>query len=319
MAAAPPLSPPASASSSDARWLRFRVRDSGIGVSRSHLELIFEPFVQAEQSTVRRFGGTGLGLTICRRLVRAMGGDLVARSAGMGKGTTLVFAIPLLSGGPPLPPSPRLSEALTPTSDAEPEPVTSAQPEASYAPPPLSPCLPRRISPSPGLSSAEASAKALNVLVAEDDPLSQLVMRKLLGRLGVRFSLVENGALAVDAFLAQQHTPFNIVLLDLHMPLLDGLAAAREMCAAIARGEAPPTPLYALTASCSDEERARCAEAGMVDLIPKPIKLEGLKTLLRKHAAAEARGPGVHAAHELGLVARGPGHELGFWGGGVLQ
>jgi CheY-like chemotaxis protein len=87
------------------------------------------------------------------------------------------------------------------------------------------------------------------------------------------------------------------------------------MCAAMASGEAAPTPLYALTASCSDEERARCAEAGMLDLITKPIKVDGLKALLRKHAhpprgssgsatavsGAEQRGPHMRPGYELGI------------------
>ena len=272
------------------RWLRFRVRDTGIGVEAAQLERIFEPFVQAESSTVRRFGGTGLGLTICRRLARAMGGDLVAESAGVGHGTTLVFTIPLLlpdADAPSPPPSPSSSSNAQPA-DAPPTPSTPVQPPlqppsaTQYSPPLVNP-------PAASLPSPLSNAAALNVLVAEDDPLSQTVMRKLLSRLGVRFSIEADGARAVEAF---QRDRFDLVLLDLHMPILDGLGAAREMCAAMASGEAAETPIYALTASCSDEERARCAEAGMAGLIPKPIKLELLRQLLRKHGQPEPAPPG---------------------------
>ena len=179
-----------------------------------------QPFVQAEQSTVRRFGGTGLGLTICRRLARAMGGNLVAESAGDGAGTTLTFTIPLLLPGEPSPPpSPRLEVAsMRPSAQAngtgpDTPPRLELSAEPSYEPPPLlaGPQSPLSLLPPPPVPSA------LSVLVAEDDPLSQTVMRKLLSRLGVRFTVVENGQLAVHAFLRDR---FNLVLLDLHMPLL---------------------------------------------------------------------------------------------------
>ena len=227
------------------RWLRFRVRDTGIGVSPEQLQRIFEvrahafvacapahasrsaslqPFVQAEQSTVRRFGGTGLGLTICRRLARAMGGDLVAESAGDGQGTTLIFTIPLLlPGGPSPPPSPRMEAAsmrppaLADGAAPETPPRLELSAEPSYEPPPLlaGPRSPRSPQPPP-----QAVPSALSVLVAEDDPLSQTVMRKLLSRLGVSFTVVDNGQLAVHAFVRDR---FNVVLLDLHMPLLGAL------------------------------------------------------------------------------------------------
>ena len=210
-----------------------------------------------------------------------MGGDLVAQSAGVGHGTTLVFTIPLLLpdvNAPSPPPSPSSSTAQP--ADAPPTPATPVQPPPTapqYSPPLVNP-------PAASLSSPLHDAGALNVLVAEDDPLSQTVMRKLLSRLGVRFAIEADGARAVEAFLRDR---FNLVLLDLHMPILDGLGASREMCAAMASGEAAETPIYALTASCSDEERARCAEAGMAGLIPKPIKLDVLKELLRKHGQPE--------------------------------
>jgi CheY-like chemotaxis protein len=219
-------------SSPDGRWLRFRVRDTGIGVEPAQLERIFEPFVQAEQSTVRRYGGTGLGLTICRRLARAMGGDLVAESGGVGKGTTLVFTIPLMlpsdaADAPPSPsppPSPSSSGDSQAPGSSPSTPRTPAQPppSAQYAPPPMSP------QPAAPPSPPGGDISSLSVLVAEDDLLSQTVMRKVLGRLGVSFAIEANGALAVEAFRRDR---FHLVLLDLHMPLLGVMC--RLLCAAI--------------------------------------------------------------------------------------
>jgi CheY-like chemotaxis protein len=205
----------------------------------------------------------------------------------MGHGTTLVFTIPLLlpsDAAADAPPSPPPSAASSDSSsDAPPAPCTPPQPPLQ--PPPSVEYSPQPMSPSAAVPpSPPWNAGALSVLVAEDDPLSQTVMRKVLSRMGVRFTIVANGAYAVEAFMREH---FSLVLLDLHMPVLDGLGAAREMCAAMASGEAAATPIYALTASCSDEERARCAEAGMSGLIPKPIKVELLKSLLRKHARPE--------------------------------
>jgi two-component system sensor histidine kinase EvgS len=227
------------------------------------LERIFNPFVQAEQSTVRRFGGTGLGLTvrsqhllmscdvpfsdmhsspllaqICRKIARAMGGDLTAASEGMGKGTTMTFTIPLceppgdvaVSSGAavnaadaPLDgawalalPESAASRGISDDSALKQESedavaVTGgsadgvpafAAPLAALRPPPLLPPPSPTASPAPPVTppSVLPSPNAAHILVAEDDPLSQAVMRKVLSRLGLRHTLVGDGAAAVEAY-----------------------------------------------------------------------------------------------------------------------
>ena len=232
-------------------------------------------------------------------------------------GTTLTFTIPLLTP----PPGSEITTGASMAGAAAAPPWAAALPDVSEAVPPASP-----VPPSP--SSAPQSPVqegGLHVLVAEDDALSQAVMRKVLGRMGLRHTIVANGATAVEAYRAgaccvllverwhlthRASDTFDLVLMDLHMPVMDGLEATRAICALVARGERPYTPIVvrcaaietasvaagamttcaglaqALTASCSDEERARCLSAGMVELMPKPIKLDALKArqlLLRMH------------------------------------
>jgi CheY-like chemotaxis protein len=201
-------------------WLRFRVQDTGIGLAKEKLQSVFLPFTQAEQSTVRVYGGTGLGLTvrpsrmsactrrlacsrecagaqICRRIAAAMGGSLVAHSEGLGKGVTMEFVIPLRSG------KKRRSSTVVVDMSA----LSRAHPcDAAAAPP-----LPPQTSPdspvsdgasSPASASADAAPPAatdcVRVLIAEDDKLCQTLMRKLLPKMGFIATLVDNGASAVE-------------------------------------------------------------------------------------------------------------------------
>ncbi len=195
------------------------------------------PFVQAEQSTVRKYGGTGLGLTICQRIARAMGGDLTAQSAGLGMGTTLEFTIPLLTpvdhdappggsrlcevteaaAGPLAAPAaepavrdsavrdeagavhvgdvvaaPPALSAGTPAAGGTAATAAAAAGPSFVPPPPLLPLL--------ALLPAGPVASSTNILIAEDDALSQMVMRKVLRHLSLRHTLVANGAEAVEAY-----------------------------------------------------------------------------------------------------------------------
>ena len=230
------------------RYLRVSVEDNGVGIDPAALERIFLPFRQESESTVREFGGTGLGLTICRRIAAAMGGDLAAASAGKGKGAAFTLSVPLT-----LPTAEELAAAA----------LTESVPAVPAAP--------------------VAQAHALRVLVAEDDGPSQLIVRKLLSRLGVQHAtVVDNGQAAVQAAC---ETAFDLILLDLHMPLLDGMAAARHICAAARDvGKAVP-PIVALTASVSEETQRACAAAGMAAHLAKPISLARLARVIGDHCA----------------------------------
>jgi hypothetical protein len=203
------------------RWLRFQVRDTGIGlaagaaqcVRRVHqpafaadaqccccagdIERVFMPFVQAQQTTVRQYGGTGLGLTICRRIARALGGDLTAASEGLGAGCSLTFTVPLCVP-PPGDAAAAALPALLPVPHQNGKLLGSPPAEALELPETQSPPSPASSASPP--ASVSSAAGAANILVAEDDLLSQAVMRKVLSRLGLRFTLVGDGAAAVEAY-----------------------------------------------------------------------------------------------------------------------
>ena len=228
----------ASAYGPAAQGWRIEVRDTGIGIADDKIGLLFEPFVQADAATSRRFGGTGLGLAITRRLIDAMGGQSGVRSRP-GRGSTFWFEVTLPAG----------SGAEAAASPAEPVP----------GPPPL------------------------DLLVAEDNPVNQMIISAILRRLGHRVTCVENGRLALGLALAH---PFDAILMDMQMPEMDGLAATR----AIRNLPAPHgvVPIIALTADASSERRRFYDGAGLTDFLTKPIDRHALAKRLDSIAAAAA-------------------------------
>lgn len=216
------------------RLLRVRVRDTGIGIAAEAIDRLFEPFVQADVSTTRRFGGTGLGLAITRRLVEAMGGRIGVESVP-GKGTCFSFDV-------------RLAAAAG-------EPV--ARPRAT----------------------APAVAP-MSILLAEDNGINRMLVEALVRRDGHAIISVENGRLAVEAAAERR---FDAILMDMQMPELDGLAATR----AIRESDGPnaATPIIALTADAAIERRALYDDAGLTDLLTKPIHSAALIDRLRRIGA----------------------------------
>ncbi|MDE2395812.1 MAG: response regulator [Burkholderiales bacterium] len=222
-------------------WLRVQVRDTGVGIAPEVLPQLFQRFTQADASTTRRFGGSGLGLVICKNLVELMGGTVHVDSRP-GSGSRFWFDLPF-------------DGAAAPSAAPEPEPVRRPVREAA-------------------------------ILVAEDNPINQQVVRAMLERQGMRVTLVEDGARAVAAF--RQGT-FDLVLMDCQMPVMDGYEATRLIRAAQADGAR--IPIVALTANAMAEDRQRCADAGMDGYVAKPITAAALYEALNRHlgpALAEA-------------------------------
>ncbi|MDX2010698.1 MAG: ATP-binding protein [Myxococcaceae bacterium] len=213
--------------------VRVSVADTGIGISAGAVERLFSPFEQAERSTTRRFGGTGLGLALSRNLVRLMGGDITVESVE-GVGSRFWFDVPLEVGMAALAPS-------------EPE-VTPA-----------------------------AERSVLPVLVVDDNPINLKVACSLVEKAGYRTQVAENGAEALELVQTQ---PFLLVLMDCHMPVMDGFAATERIRGL--DGDVSMTPIVALTASAMPEELEACKRSGMNECLTKPVSLAALKAVLQR-------------------------------------
>ena len=233
----------------------FAVSDEGVGTAPERLEQIFQPFVQADASITRTHGGTGLGLTICRHMVEAMGGRIWAASA-LGHGSEFHFELPL-----PL------------AANAEDGAITAA---------------PR----------TELRDNRLDVLLVEDHQTNRYLIQEMLKRLGHAVTAVENGQEAVAAVGGRKGGPFDLILMDIQMPVLDGLAATRAI--RMLPEPAASTLICAITAEDSSERRAAMKAAGIDEVLAKPIKADGLARLLRPLATRLPSHPVAHIDRSLG-------------------
>ena len=229
--------------------LHFAVEDTGIGIPADKQQAIFEAFRQSDSSTTRRYGGTGLGLTVSAQLAALMGGRIWVDSE-VGRGSTFHVVVPLR-----LPPSPR------PGPPAGAEPDRPAEADCRQAEPP--------------------EASPLRVLLAEDDPVNQEVAVGLLELRGHRVEVACNGREAVDLF---RREPFDLVLMDVEMPEMDGLAAAAAI-RDIEHAGGTHTPIVAMTAHAQQSLRHRCLSAGMDGCVAKPIQPHQLYRVLQTAAA----------------------------------
>ena len=226
------------------------VQDSGIGIPADKLESVFEPFVQAESSTTRRFGGTGLGLTISRGFARAMGGDITASSV-YGQGTCFSFSIDAGDLGAALMLEPHELALVT----DEPAPVQSV----IWRFPPK------------------------HVLVVDDGMENRQLVRVLLEDVGLRVSEAENGQLALERIASEQ---FDLVLMDMQMPVMDGQTATRRL-----RAQGSQLPVIALTANAMKGFERELESAGFSGYLTKPIDVDALLRDLAHRLGATVADP----------------------------
>lgn len=245
--------------------VEFVVRDSGMGIAADKLHEVFEPFSQADNSITRRFGGTGLGLTISRRLARAMQGDLTLNSA-LGIGSVFCLRVPL------------------------------AQAREQDLPGMVAGSPPRRTQ----------QVQALRLLLVEDNPVNQVLACALLEQAGHQVEKASDGREGLQRW---QQGGFDAVLMDVQMPVLDGLNATRELREIERQQGLRRTPVIAMTANAMTGDRERCLAAGMDDYISKPFRREDLGAALARiqppvqSVQSHAQGPnaGAHSMANPGV------------------
>ena len=235
--------------------VRFEVRDTGIGLSKDQISQLFQVFQQADNSTTRKYGGTGLGLVISKQLVDLMGGDMGVTSTP-GAGSTFWFTAPLQVG-------------------------------VETAP---APCL-----PNPVVAVGQGGRlQGLRVLVAEDNAFNQQVAQEILRGFGALVRTASNGREALELI---HHEVFDLVLMDLQMPEMDGMEATRQIRRFTHLNN---LPVVAMTANASEDDRLRCAEAGMDEFLTKPFQpshlYDKLSGVLDKRAVLSVAGDTMAAA-----------------------
>ena len=228
--------------------VRFRITDTGIGVTPEQQARLFQPFQQAEGSTTRRFGGTGLGLVISRRLAELMGGE-VEMDSTPGAGTTLQLTLVLPQGD---------------VADLEPD--APAEPGQGFLARPLP-------------SVAQALAERSLVLIVDDHPTNRLVVARQLALAGYASESADDGVKGLQAWRTGRYA---MVLSDVHMPEMDGYEMTRALRAEEAAAGKARTPVVALTAAALKGEAERSQAAGMDEFLAKPISIPELVACLRR-------------------------------------
>lgn len=218
--------------------LHCRVRDSGIGIEATALAHIFNAFTQEDSSITRRFGGSGLGLSITHSLVNAMGGTISVTST-KGTGSTFEFVLPFTHVATPSTSAPNTS------SQAESNPVTSF---------------------------------SGHILLAEDNEINQMIAYDVLESLGFTVDAVDNGRQAQEARI---HTHYCLILMDCHMPEMDGFEATLAIRQYEQENHLSRIPIIALTADAQHATKDRCQAVGMDDYLTKPFNIELLAAKLQ--------------------------------------
>lgn len=219
--------------SNASEFIQFSVKDTGIGIPADKQEMIFDSFTQADASTFRKYGGTGLGLTICKQMSRLMQGDIRVISE-QGKGSTFEFIIPLIHGEKP--------------STEDIEPITKHE-----------------------------YKDVMKILIAEDNLMNQKLIQAYMRKLERYYIIAENGIEALEKLKSEK---FDMILMDLEMPVLDGYETMRKIRSGEAGTDNSEIIIYAMSAHVLKETITKCIEDGFSGYITKPLDLKKLKSIL---------------------------------------
>ncbi|MCH8966176.1 MAG: CHASE3 domain-containing protein [Planctomycetes bacterium] len=246
----------------DAQCLQFDVIDTGRGMTRQQVAKLFQPFMQADTSTTRKFGGTGLGLTISKRFAALLGGDVTVPATELGVGTT--FRASIATGS--LAGVKMLEDPISATD------VASKSKAVSQV--------------------SAADLRGYRILLAEDGPDNQRLISLVLKNAGAHVDLAENGKIAIDKVLAalKGDQPYDVILMDMQMPVLDGYAATTLL-----REQNYTGPIIALTAHAMAGDREKCVKAGCDDYTTKPIDRAMLIRVVAAWAEKTRTGSGLRS------------------------
>ncbi|MHB8382299.1 MAG: ATP-binding protein [Candidatus Binataceae bacterium] len=229
--------------------IRFVITDTGIGIPSDRIQQIFEEFIQVDSSTTRKYGGTGLGLAIANRLVHLMGGSIEVDSE-LGRGSAFHFIIPIVPVAPAV------------------ETAAAASAAAADAYPP------------PRSAAGATQWRALRILLAEDAEDNRALIRAYLSKTRHVIETAENGAVAVEKYRSGR---YDLVLMDVQMPVMDGHSAVRAIRDLERESGRPRTPIYALTAFAFRDDAEKTRAAGCDGHLTKPIRKATLLALLEEH------------------------------------
>jgi CheY-like chemotaxis protein/anti-sigma regulatory factor (Ser/Thr protein kinase) len=237
----------------------FTVTDTGIGINPEQVARLFTPFEQADSSTTRQYGGTGLGLAISHNLATLMGGEITVQSVP-GKGSSFTLRLPLPVSVPSIPAIAEHQHHVLPGA--------------------------KRLA-------------GLKVLAAEDVEVNRLILEDLLVHEGAQVQFAVNGKEALEQLEEAGVSSFDVVLMDIQMPVMDGHEAARRI-----RDLSSGLPVIGLTAHALPEERQRCLDSGMLERVTKPVDIDTLVDAISTHVVWERSVDGIPADNETADAAR---------------
>ena len=257
----------------DAECLRVTcsVADTGIGITQDQVSRLFTPFSQADSSTQREFGGSGLGLSICKALIEVMNGKIYLESQ-VGVGTTVFFTVTF----------PKAAKTATKGRD----PIAAQAPDAMAT----WSSEGNNFSQSSFFDLSQIPRNELRICIAEDNPINQKIAVSFVSKLGFQSEAYNDGLQAVEALRkrSSEKSPFHLVLMDVQMPVLDGYDASR-----LIRNDDDPAVrgvlIIAMTASAIQGDREKCLEAGMNNYLAKPVRAAVLKSMLEGYLSQPDR------------------------------